>query len=282
MASDDLSTDRHAPHHSSIVNVLATHTLGALTVARARKDILSIYLNGCQDHTTAPPGSFHHETVSVGDQQDRCARAAGEGAEGSGDIRVALPTEEREHEVAGGGHDLGCGAGADRRAILVEGDVADVVQPVLDAPMAPDQGEQASGIGALGRQAGDVVGRLDAGRAGRDAALDRDAVPFEATDLADVGPRRLVGPGATEPAQDPGVTDRPERPQLAPSVADFRLSLEDASDPPALVAQPAWGDRDAGPVAGRGQPRGKTPPRPPTGARAGWRRPAGRRRPPAR
>jgi hypothetical protein len=54
------------------------------------------------DHGTT--GSFHHETVSLGDQQDRGAGAAGGGAERGGDGGVALTTEEREPEGAGGGH----------------------------------------------------------------------------------------------------------------------------------------------------------------------------------
>jgi hypothetical protein len=52
--SDDLSTDRHAPHHSSIVNVLRATSLGALTFAQTRKDILSSRLSGCQDPCPTP------------------------------------------------------------------------------------------------------------------------------------------------------------------------------------------------------------------------------------
>ena len=84
--------------------------------------------------------------------------------------------------------------------------------------MAADEGEEAGGVGALGRQTRDVVGDLDTGRAGGDAPADRDPVPFQAADLADVGPGGTMGAGAAEPAQDAGVTDRPERAQLAPPV----------------------------------------------------------------
>ncbi len=40
-----------------------------------------------------------------------------------------------------GGHDAGTGAGADPGGVLGEGDVADVVQPVLDAPMPAQRAE---------------------------------------------------------------------------------------------------------------------------------------------
>jgi len=68
--------------------------------------------------------------MSVGDEEDGGARSAGEGAECGGDVVVSLTPEEREDEIAAGGHDLGRGAGADGRPVLVEGDVADVVEAV--------------------------------------------------------------------------------------------------------------------------------------------------------
>lgn len=176
---------------------------------------------------------------------------------------MVLPTEEGEHEVACGGHDLGGGAGPDGGPIFVEGDIADVVQAILDAPMAADQGEQARGISALWRQAGDVVGDLDAGIAGRDATADRDAVALNTTDLVDVRPGCSVRASTPEPTEESGMHDGPERPQLPPSVANFGVCPEEAGDPPTLVTQPAWGDRDAGAVLGCGQPGGKTPPQPP-------------------
>src|SRR3954470_18407903 len=60
----------------------------------------------------------------------------------------------------------GAGAGADAASILGEGDVADGVEPVLDAPMVPGEAQQALRRGRLGRQAGDEVDDLGAGLAG--------------------------------------------------------------------------------------------------------------------
>jgi hypothetical protein len=153
----------------------------------------------------------------------------------------------------------------------------------LDAPVPTDQGEQSRGISAFGWQAGDVdvVGDLDAGVASRDAASEGDAVALKAADLAHVRPGSLVGSGTAKPAEHARMADGPEHPEFAPSVADFRLSLEDAGDPSALVDEPAWGDRYAVAVLGRYQPWGKMPPRPLRAALAGWHLLAGRSHPPA-
>jgi hypothetical protein len=68
--------------------------------------------------------------MSVDDEVDGGAWSTVVGAECSGDVGVALPTEEGEDEVASGGHDLRGSTGADGGAIFVEGDVADMVQSV--------------------------------------------------------------------------------------------------------------------------------------------------------
>jgi len=102
--------------------------------------------------------------------------------------RLAGATDQREGEGAQGGHDLGGRAGAQARGVLAEGDVAEaVVEAVavadLHAPMAADEGEQAGGVGATRRQAGDEVDRLDA----RAALLAHGA--HEAGDLGDARDR---------------------------------------------------------------------------------------------
>ena len=223
-------------------------------------------------------GSFHHETVSCGDEVDRRAWSAGVGAEGSSDVGVALATEEGEDEVAGGSHDLGCSPRADGRAILVEGDVPDVMDTIFDPPVAANEREQARGVGALRWQAGDVVGDLDTRRAGRDPLSEGDAMPFQATDLVDVGPGGVMDAGAAEPAQDARMLDRPEHPQFASPMPDLRIGLEDDGDPATLVTQPAWRDRDAVAVAAGFEPWGKTLPRSPRAGWVGWHRPARRSR----
>lgn len=175
---------------------------------------------------------------------------------------MALTTEESEDEVAASGHDLRSGTGADGRTILVEGDIPDIVQAVLDAPMATDQGQQPCGVSAFGWQAGDVVGDFDAGVARGNAVTDGDPVALKPADLAHVRPGCLVGSGTAKPAEHARMAAGPEHPQLASPMADLGFSLEDAGDLPALVYEPAWRDRHAVAVAGCGQPWGKTPLRP--------------------
>src|SRR5215207_1210881 len=114
----------------------------------------------------------------------------------------------------------GAGTGADAASILGEGDVADVVEPVLDAPMVPGEAQQALRRGRLGRQAGDEVDDLGAGLAGDlapaldaghlgearpgqigdDLAADRDLAGLDAAVAllhrlgpGDIGPRLLTG-----------------------------------------------------------------------------------------
>jgi hypothetical protein len=62
-------------------------------------------------------------------------------------------------EVAQGGHDLRAGGGADGGAVLVEGDVADPVQLVLDAPVPADPAGEQDRVGLPAGQAGDRVDR---------------------------------------------------------------------------------------------------------------------------
>ena len=71
-----------------------------------------------------------------------------------GDLRSAGAPDEGEGEIAAGGHDLGGGAAAQVGAILAKRHIA---QPVatFDAPVAPDEREQAVGIGVAGGEAGD-------------------------------------------------------------------------------------------------------------------------------
>ncbi|MFE4054430.1 hypothetical protein [Streptomyces sp. YIM B13518] len=68
---------------------------------------------------------------------------------------------DADGEVAQAGHDVGQVAGADVRGVLVEGAVADVVELVLDAPVAADPGREFAATGRAGRQARDQVDPFD-------------------------------------------------------------------------------------------------------------------------
>jgi hypothetical protein len=68
--------------------------------------------------------------------------------------------EHADGEVAQGCHDLRRGPGAELGGVCCEGDVADVVQAVLDRPVAADEVGQPGGAGLRMGQAGDRVGGL--------------------------------------------------------------------------------------------------------------------------
>ena len=57
--------------------------------------------------------------------------------------------EQADDEVSEDGHDAGGGAGADAGGVLVEGDVADVVER-LDVPVAADDVGEFGGSGLVG------------------------------------------------------------------------------------------------------------------------------------
>src|SRR5438445_3546138 len=90
-----------------------------------------------------------------GDVADGGMRPSGEGAEAGGDGGEAGAAEQGDGEVAAGREGLGSRPRADGGAILVEGDVADVVEAVLDLPVAALEAQEGGGIGTLGRQARD-------------------------------------------------------------------------------------------------------------------------------
>ena len=125
------------------------------------------------------------------DGGQRAARLMGEGAQGAGDIGEAKQAGQGDGEVAQSSHHGRPVADTDAGAILVEGDIADIVGAVLDPPLTTVEGEQFVGV-SLGRcQAGDGKDGLVASLAGlqfRDLALD-------AADLRDMGEVDVVVEG---------------------------------------------------------------------------------------
>ena len=69
--------------------------------------------------------------------------------------------DEADGEVAQGGHDLGSVAGAQLVAVLVEDDVAHLVEPVLYGPMASGPGGDGLGLGLVHGKGADQVDHLD-------------------------------------------------------------------------------------------------------------------------
>ena len=76
------------------------------------------------------------------------------------DVGPAGEAEEADRDIAHGGHDLGGGAGPDLGSVFVEGGVADMVFAVLYSPMSAVEGDDVSGVGLPGGEAGDAVHSL--------------------------------------------------------------------------------------------------------------------------
>lgn len=105
-----------------------------------------------------------------------------------GEVLVALDgfeaetPDEGQGGVAEGGEDLGSIGGAGAALVFAAGDVANMVEAVLDAPVGARQLEKPFGPGLVARQAGDGVDDLD-------AFLGPDGTaPGDAADLGDTGP----------------------------------------------------------------------------------------------
>jgi len=142
------------------------------------------------------------------DQQSSISWSSGVGAERGGDADDPGGAQQADGEVTAGGEGLGDSADPHLGTVLVEGDVAHVVEAVLDALVAAGQGEECLGVGSLGRQAGDVV--ADVGLAGDDlAASDLEPMALDGRELAEVRPGRPVRAGAADVGVLLGVREGP-------------------------------------------------------------------------
>lgn len=102
--------------------------------------------------------------------------------QGRGDGPMPSSAQETEGKITKGGQHLRRSATADLAAVLVEGDIANPMHAVLDAPVSPPKGEQSVGVGSVRWQAGHRVGHVVRGFA---PASDPS---FYATDLGQGGP----------------------------------------------------------------------------------------------
>ena len=117
------------------------------------------------------------------EEAERGADAATAGAQRGGDVGGPGQAQETHGQVPQRGHDLGRVARADLGAIFVEDAIAHVMHPVLDRPVAADEGEQPRGRRRGGGEAGDAVADLGA----RVGAIEGADVAFDAEDLLVVG-----------------------------------------------------------------------------------------------
>lgn len=81
---------------------------------------------------------------------------AGHGAEPGGDTDVPGQASRIDGEVAQTGQNTGCGPGPDPGGVFAAGDIADPLQPVLDAPVPANIVVDAGGMRVVAGQAGDA------------------------------------------------------------------------------------------------------------------------------
>ena len=98
---------------------------------------------------------------------------------------------EGDGQIAQRGHGLRSRACAQARTIFAKGDIAQIMQAVLDAPMAPRQIEEASRTGLDGGEVGDEVDHL-LSRLARFAHRDRARQARHLTDQRPVGSQIVV------------------------------------------------------------------------------------------
>src|SRR5512135_2848579 len=93
-------------------------------------------------------------------ERESFARMSGEAPSRSSNRRGAQARNEGDGQIAQRGHDLRSRASAQARTGFTKGDIAHVMQTVLDTPMAPLQIEEASRTGRDGSEVGDEVDPL--------------------------------------------------------------------------------------------------------------------------
>jgi len=95
--------------------------------------------------------------IGTDDEGDSGERFVGVGAQAAGDGAAASAVEQAAGGVPQHRHDGRPGPEVDQAAILAERDILDVVQPILDPPVATLERQEVGGGRRLGRQAGDGV-----------------------------------------------------------------------------------------------------------------------------
>jgi len=198
--------------------------------------------------------AFSSETPSGEQEEGGVGGTSGIGAESRSDVGSARTSEETDGEVAAGGEGLGDGASPHLGAVLLEGDVAHMVETVLDAPVPPSQREECLGVSVLGAQAGDVVAEVDIG--GDDLlATDDEAVALDAADLAEMGPRCPMRARTADVRIQLRVSERPEHPDLSTPMAHLGGGVDEPTETPTplgqLTLEPGWRYRHPGRQARR-------------------------------
>jgi hypothetical protein len=127
-------------------------------------------------------------------------------------------TQDPDGEIAQRRHGMGGGAPAQARAVFIEGHIADPMQAIFNAPMAPIEIEKACGVGLGGGEAGQPVDHLVA----EQCVIGAPPPPLDAKDLPAVGELHVVVERRTGP--DP--------PLLQPAMALIDAAVLRGEKPP--------------------------------------------------
>lgn len=92
------------------------------------------------------------------DKAQSQTRFGGELAKGLGNRVNPGKMKEADNKISKRSHHSGSVSCSDARGVLLEGEVSDVVQPVLNAPVIAVQGEYPGRVGLAGIQGGQAVG----------------------------------------------------------------------------------------------------------------------------
>jgi hypothetical protein len=160
-------------------------------------------------HLRVSAGPFG-DSIWVIQEVDRLERVDEPVSCGGGDALADVSRQPHDH-VAQGTEHLGRRTAAGPAGVLSQAHIADVVQAVLDAPVAPLQRQQPRRVGLARPEAGDPVGDLQ-----RRAGAGR-ASPFDSEDLRPLGPAARRGVGGDE-------ARRRQRPSLDPPVPFGQLA----------------------------------------------------------
>ena len=134
-------------------------------------------------------------------------------AMGLGQVREpALTADDGDGGIGHGGEVAGQVADMSAAAVFVPGEVADVMESILDFPVSSDQSHQALGVGLCGGQRGQAVSDFGAGGAGlQTGALALDAEGLTAIGQVGIAVPLLTGQVEAAAAIIPGARSQTSR-----------------------------------------------------------------------
>lgn len=115
-------------------------------------------------------------------------RFGGHLPEGFGHVCPPGPAQEADGKIPKGGHDAGSVSGSNLRAIFIKGDIPDIIQAILDRPVAAVELQEAAGQGLVRSEAGHPIDCLFASL----TAVHFGELPMDTEDLANIRKLKVV------------------------------------------------------------------------------------------